>query len=953
MSHDVPGTSTPVEMSKDLSAQNDSAPADQSSEDAPARVPVEVVVQDVADIQLMSPDEEVAMLLGETKPPVAVVEETVVEVEEAAVADDQVQLEIETESVAEVCSTEVVVDVQGSDEPTPVVETPVVETPVVETPVVEETPVVVAVAEDVVAKVPVVKEADSVDVKPEVVAVVEAAENVVEVEAVEEAKQNPFEAMGLSPDVLSAIASVGYETPSPIQAETVPYILSGRDLMGQAETGSGKTAAFAWPLLSKIDVKSNKPQVLVLAPTRELAIQVTAAFEKYGRGMKGFRAVTIYGGQSYETQLRSLSRGVQVVVGTPGRVMDHLRRRTLDLRNLKTLVLDEADEMLRMGFIDDVEWILEQIPEQRQILSFSATLPPPIQRIAQKYLQNPANVSIKSNSATADSIAQSCLMLHAREKVERLVRILQTEETDGVLVFVKTRSSTVMVTETLIQRGIIASALNGDIPQSQRERTVNQLKSGRINVVVATDVAARGLDVQRISHVINYDFPHDTEAYVHRIGRTGRAGRSGNAILFVEPKEKGKLSRLQRATNQRIDLFKQKSINDINKLRVEKFKQAVIEKTGDKEIEYFATMISEMQKESEIPFDKLAGALALLAQGDTPLLLKELSAGKSNWKKDRERPGSGSGSTSGSQGGGRDRGPMTTYRVEVGRSHGVGPGNIVGAVTNEADLSNSDIGRINIFDEFSTIDLPTDIPQDMIEHLKNIHVSGQRLDIAKSDRTYVKPGGRKSGPSHSGGYSSGYAGRVKSNSDKKYLEKKNGDKKPYAKKSYGDKPKWEKPAGDKSYGDKKPYVKKSYDQPQGEKSFSDKPKWEKPAGDKSYGDKKPYVKKSYDQPQGEKSFGDKPKWEKPAGDKAYPKKSTKRKSNASGERTEQGEKRDRYARDGENRYASKPSTGSSASSKYAKPKAKTKAATRVQGKRKAGATPTNPMKKYVKIRSSK
>ena len=589
--------------------------------------------------------------------------------------------------------------------------------------------------------------------------------------------------------------------------------------------------------------------------------------------------------------------------------MDHLRRNTLDLRNLKTLVLDEADEMLRMGFIDDVEWILEQTPKHRQILSFSATLPEPIQRIAKKYLNEPANISIKSRTATADSIDQSCLFLHAREKMERLVRILQTEETDGVIVFVKTRNTTVMVSENLVQRGIIASALNGDIPQNQRERTVNQLKSGRINVVVATDVAARGLDVKRISHVINYDFPHDTEAYVHRIGRTGRAGRTGNAILFVEPKEKGKLSRLQRATNQRIDQFKQKSIDEINRVRVENFKQKIVAATEDKQIKFFSNLVSELQNESEIPFADLAGALAVLAQGDTPLLLKELAAAKSNWRKERDKKNTGRGNDR------RDRGPMTTYRVEVGRSHGVGPGNIVGAVTNEADLSNADIGRINIFDQFSTIDLPTDIPQDLIEHLKNVNVQGQRLGISKSNETYAKSGGRKSAPSHGGGrYDKGRSG---------------GNK-----------------FGGKKYGDKKYSNKKSYDKPAAERGSYSKPerKFDKDFDSSKASEKKPY------------------------------KKSTKGKSNASGERTEQGEKRDRYNREGENRYASRSrSTGSAAGrgrikgprnasagtskhsgAKPAKPRTpKTKAAARTQAKRKPNAKASSPMKKYVKIRSAK
>ena len=727
--------------------------------------------------------------------------------------------------------------------------------------------------------------------------VVVAAETVVEQEVVEHQEpRNLFEEMGLGPAVLEAINRVGYETPSPIQAQSVPVILSGRDLMGQAETGSGKTAAFAWPLLSRIDMSLNRPQVLVLAPTRELAIQVTAAFEKYATGIENFRAVTIYGGQSYETQLRALNRGVQVVVGTPGRVMDHLRRKTLDLRNLKTLVLDEADEMLRMGFIDDVEWILEQLPRERQILSFSATLPPPIQRIAKNYLRNPAHIAIKSKTATAESIAQTCVFVSPREKMERLVRILETEQSDGVIIFVKTRNSTIVVSEGLVQRGIIASPLNGDIPQAQRERTVNQLKSGRINVVVATDVAARGLDVQRISHVINYDFPHDTEAYVHRIGRTGRAGRDGNAILFVEPKEKGKLSRLQRATNQRIETFKQKSIDEINQVRIEKFKEQVVKANSHGDIKFFTKLVNELRDDSELSIEQIAASLGVLAQGPNPLLLKELKDRKSNRKKD----------------GVRDRGPMTLYRIEVGREHGVGPGNIVGAITNEADLSNGQIGRINIFDKYSTILLPSELNSEVINHLKHVYVSGQALAISKSDKKYSRPaGGRSSGGSQSRG----------NRSDKRFGEKRFGDKR------FGDKrgngKRFERGAG-------RP---KSHQENSSDGRGRD---YDRKSSERSAPDRKPSVgenRKPFSEGAVRKKFSDK----KPA----------KKKSNASVQRTERGEKKDRFSRDEGSKYSGQKTSFSKG---RAKPAKKSKAATRVKAKRKAGAKPSSPMKKYVKIR---
>ena len=558
--------------------------------------------------------------------------------------------------------------------------------------------------------------------------------------------ENPFVAMQLSPEVLEAIDKAGYDSPSPIQLQTVPHLMDGRDLIGQAETGSGKTAAFAWPLLSRLDLSQKAPQVIVLAPTRELAVQVTTAFKKYASCTPGFRTTTIYGGQSYETQFRALDRGAHVVVGTPGRVMDHLKRGTLDLSQLKAFVLDEADEMLRMGFIDDIETILEATPRTQQSIFFSATMPRQIQRIAERYLTDPVQIRIESKTATADSIKQTCVFLSGREKLSRLVRLLETEEVDGVLVFVKTRQSTMVVTEHLIQKGVIASALNGDIAQQQRERTVGQLMSGKINVVVATDVAARGLDVQRISHVINYDFPHDTEAYVHRIGRTGRAGRKGNAILFVEPKEKGKLSRLQRATNQQIDTFKEKSLKEINAVRIDKFKAKITEALESDKVEFFQTMITEMQAETELPMEQLAAALGVLAQGDKPLVLDALQSRQSNWKKDGAKRKRG------------EHGPMQTYRVEVGRRDNVGPGNIVGAVTNEAGLSNADIGRIKIYDRYSTIDLPANLPIDILNHLAGVFVSGRALEISKSDQPSHGSDRGRSGGGGRGRYQSGGRG---------------------------------------------------------------------------------------------------------------------------------------------------------------------------------------------------
>ena len=539
------------------------------------------------------------------------------------------------------------------------------------------------------------------------------------------AEADPFKELGLREDVYKAIKGFGYEKPTAIQKETVSVILEGRDVIGQAETGSGKTAAFAWPLLSQIDLKSKSPQILVLAPTRELALQVTAAFEKYGRSMKGLKCVTVYGGQSYETQFRALDRGVHVVVGTPGRIMDHINRKTLKLDQVKTFVLDEADEMLRMGFIDDVEWVMERLPEVRQTLSFSATMPAPIRNIAKKYLNDPAHITIKSKTRTADSIEQSSIIVNFREKLNTLCRLLETEETDGMIVFVKTRQTTNVVAEQLTQRGFDTAALNGDIAQNQRERTVNRLKAGKIDIVVATDVAARGLDVKRVSHVINYDFPHDTETYVHRIGRTGRAGRDGKAVLFVEPKEKRKLGWLEKDLKQKIAPFKTRSIDEINEIRVEKFKQKVIEAANDKQMDFFRGLVKSLVEENPHSVETFAAALAVMAQGSTPLLLTDAPAGKEKRRRLTDAE-------------------SATFRVEVGRSHGAGPGNIVGAIANEAGLQNGQIGKIKMFDRHSFIDLPSSLGEDILDVLRNVHVSGQRLQIARAEKGAGRSGGDRS-----------------------------------------------------------------------------------------------------------------------------------------------------------------------------------------------------------------
>lgn len=431
-----------------------------------------------------------------------------------------------------------------------------------------------------------------------------------------------FRDLGLIDPVLQVLDDVGYETPSPIQAKMIPHVLAGKDVIGQAQTGTGKTAAFALPLLSRIDIRQSKtPQVLVLAPTRELAIQVAEAFQKYASHLKGFHILPIYGGQDYRGQLQKLKRGVHVVVGTPGRVMDHMRRGTLNLDNLKCLVLDEADEMLRMGFIDDVEWVLEQTPPTRQIALFSATMPSVIRRIAQKHLTTPEEVTIKTRTTTAETIRQRVWMVSGLHKLDALTRILEAEPFDGMIIFVRTKTLTSELAEKLQARGYSAAALNGDITQAIRERTVMQLKKGKLDILVATDVAARGLDVERISHVINYDVPYDTESYVHRIGRTGRAGRSGDAILFVAPREKRLLHNIERATKQKISMLELPSTEVINDARIARFNQRITDTMAAENLSFFQQLMEQYQQEHNVPAVEIAAALAHLLQGDTPLLL--------------------------------------------------------------------------------------------------------------------------------------------------------------------------------------------------------------------------------------------------------------------------------------------------------------------------------------------
>lgn len=568
----------------------------------------------------------------------------------------------------------------------------------------------------------------------------------------------PFKQLALSKPVLKALDDVGYETPSPIQAQAIPLLLAGRDLIGQAQTGTGKTAAFALPIISTLDLKQQDPQVLVLTPTRELALQVAEAFQTYASHTKGFHVLPVYGGQDYGGQIRALKRGVHVVVGTPGRVMDHMRRGTLKLQGLSTLVLDEADEMLRMGFIDDVEWILQQTPPERQIALFSATMPPQIRRIANQHLQDPAEITIKVTTATAKLIRQRFWPVSGMHKLDALTRILEAESFDGMIIFVRTRIATVELAEKLAARGFAATALNGDIPQQQRERTIEKLKKSKLDILVATDVAARGLDVDRISHVINYDIPYDTEAYIHRIGRTGRAGRQGDAILFVAPRERRLLHAIEKATNNKIEMMELPSTELINDKRIEDFKQAISDTLASEDLGLFTHLIEQYQRDHNIPALEIASALARMVQGDVPLLMqhKPLPKPDKNWDK---------ASTAAGQRGkrrsprdlekkqGKDRGRersarkdeppepgMERFRIEVGHIHKVMPGNIVGAIANEAGLDSKHIGRITIFADHSTVDLPSDMPADIFKDLKKVWVAGQTLKISRfsSAAVYAK-----------------------------------------------------------------------------------------------------------------------------------------------------------------------------------------------------------------------
>jgi ATP-dependent RNA helicase DeaD len=564
-----------------------------------------------------------------------------------------------------------------------------------------------------------------------------------------------FAELGLSEPVLRALAAVGYEAPTPIQAATIPALLAGGDVLGQAQTGTGKTAAFALPILSRLRLEQREPQALVLVPTRELAIQVAEAFKKYAAELPGFHVLPIYGGQSYTPQLQALRRGTHVIVGTPGRIMDHLDRGTLTLEGVRFVVLDEADEMLAMGFVDAMDAILGKVPAERQVALFSATMATPIRRIAQAHLRTPREITIRGRTSTAANTRQRYWLVSGLHKLDALTRILEVLSFDGMLVFARTKLATVELAERLEARGFAAAALNGDMQQAERERMIAQLRGGQIDILVATDVAARGLDVERISHVVNFDVPYDTESYIHRIGRTGRAGRSGEAILFIAPRERNMLHLIERATRQPIEQMDLPTIADVNATRVAKFKRRVAALMKQGVADVYRGVVDELVRDTGAEMADVAAALASLAQGKTPLLIGE----RAERVEQAERPGhaerpdrAGRAERAPSHGPAARRprsgrfAPQDTYRLEVGRLHGVQAGNIVGAIANEAGLDGSEINGIKVREDHTLVRLPEGMPPEVLERLARVKIRGRPLAISRLEaraapaRGHHKPG---------------------------------------------------------------------------------------------------------------------------------------------------------------------------------------------------------------------
>ncbi|KUI35592.1 cold-shock protein [Mycobacterium sp. IS-1496] len=533
--------------------------------------------------------------------------------------------------------------------------------------------------------------------------------------------ETTFADLQIHPEVLRAVTDVGYESPSAIQAATIPAMLAGSDVVGLAQTGTGKTAAFAIPILSKIDTASRHTQALVLAPTRELALQVAEAFGRYGAHLH-VNVLPVYGGSSYGPQLAGLKRGAQVVVGTPGRVIDHLDKGSLDLSHLDYMVLDEADEMLQMGFAEDVERILADTPEYKQVALFSATMPPAIKKITAKYLHDPVEVTVKAKTQTAENITQRYLQVSYPRKMDALTRLLEVEQGDAMIVFVRTKQATEEVAEKLRARGFAAAAINGDIPQAVRERTISQLKDGSIDILVATDVAARGLDVERISHVVNFDIPHDPESYVHRIGRTGRAGRSGTALLFVTPRERHLLNSIERVTRQKLVEIALPSVEDVNAQRVEKFRDSISEALNAPGIDLFRRLIEDYERDNNVPLADIAAALAVQSRNGEAFLMTEPPP-----EKRRERPVREDGGPRKARD--RSRTDLATYRIAVGKRHKVMPGAIVGAIANEGGLNRSDFGHISIKPEYSLVELPANLSKDTLKKLERTRIQGMLINL--------------------------------------------------------------------------------------------------------------------------------------------------------------------------------------------------------------------------------
>jgi ATP-dependent RNA helicase DeaD len=530
-----------------------------------------------------------------------------------------------------------------------------------------------------------------------------------------------FDQLGLDPRVLRAVRHLGYEMATPIQARAIPVLMRDRDLVGLAQTGTGKTAAFALPIVSKLDVTRPTTQALVLAPTRELVLQVAEAFGRYSHFVKNLHVLPVYGGQAYGPQLAGMRRGAHVVVGTPGRVIDHLGKKTLDLSELRHLVLDEADEMLRMGFQEDLERILAETPDRKQVALFSATMPAPIKKISQRYLHDPVEITVKAKTVTAANTEQRFLFVAGPQKMDALTRILEVEEFDAMLVFVRTKSASDDVAERLRSRGFAAEAINGDLSQAQREKVIAQLRAGRLDLVVATDVAARGLDVDRITHVLNYDIPTDTESYVHRIGRTGRAGRRGQALLFVTPRETGLLKSIEKATRQPLTEMDLPSVDEVNAQRVAKFHDAITAALGAPSQSLFKSVVLDYARAHDVPLADVAAALAVMARTDADFLLPP----------DKPAPARASNAKRGKPVRESTPGKYAAYRISVGHRHRVSPSQIVGAIANEGGLDRSAFGKIDIHREHSIVELPAKLPAEVLRALATTHIGKHPIELRR------------------------------------------------------------------------------------------------------------------------------------------------------------------------------------------------------------------------------